>query len=193
MFSSVLAGFFILIASLLYLKTEPKWVGAVLFSIGLLSIMILDLHLFTGKVGYAVRWQNIFPLLLILIGNIIGSLPALLFHIESDIVVYKLQTPWYQTLILSIICGMLIYVSVDSYRQHMPWLTILAVPAFILCGAEHCIADMSFIFLTQTYSLQLLWFIPLVIVGNAIGSIILNIWNKWRMKNELQNLVGKFR
>lgn len=174
--NSVFAGFLILISSLIYLKCDIKWIGAGLFSIGLLTILEFKFNLFTGRVGYVRKLKEIPELLIILLGNIIGCLPALLFNFNNELVINKIQTPWYQVFILSIICGILIYVSVETFKNNIKWITLIAIPAFILCGGEHCIANICFILLTKIFTLELLWFIPLVVIGNSIGALIINLW-----------------
>lgn len=177
--NSIFAGFLIFISSLLYLKcleNNLQWLGAILFSIGLLAILEFQFNLFTGRIGYIRKLKEIPELLLILLGNSIGCLPALLFDFSHEIVTNKLQIPWYQIFILSIICGIFIYIAVETFKRNMKWVTLLAIPAFILCGGEHCIADICFIFLTKTFTIDLLWFIPLITIGNSIGALIINFW-----------------
>ena len=49
---SVLAGILIALAVHIYLNCSNKIVGAFLFSIGLIGVMVLKASLYTGKVGY---------------------------------------------------------------------------------------------------------------------------------------------
>lgn len=57
------------------------------------------------------------------------------------------------------------FIAVD-YGKRNPLIVIMAITTFILCGFEHCIADMSYIATkADTY-----WaFLLLVVAGNAIG------------------------
>jgi len=43
------------VGAVIYLSLENKVIGALLFSVGLLSICCLGLNLFTGKIGYVVE------------------------------------------------------------------------------------------------------------------------------------------
>ena len=56
---------------------ELKWVGAILFSVGLFVVFTFGLDLYTGKVGYMFNdkpWTYGIDLLLMLVGNFIGAL-----------------------------------------------------------------------------------------------------------------------
>ena len=73
---STLAGMCIGIGGCVYIGCEVKWVGAILFAIGLFTILTYKLDLYTGKVGYAVDNppSYIVDLLVIIVGNFIGTL-----------------------------------------------------------------------------------------------------------------------
>ena len=49
---------------------------------------------------------------------------------------------------------------------------MLAIMVFILCGFNHCIADMFYIFLTGTLS-QAAAYLPIVILGNSLGGMLI--------------------
>ncbi len=62
----------IAIASYIYLSVGGI-VGAIMFSIGLLTILNMQFKLFTGSVGYIKSKNDIKDNLIILSGNIIGA------------------------------------------------------------------------------------------------------------------------
>lgn len=69
---SILAGMLIAIGCILYLKVGGV-VGAALFSVGLMSVVLGKLKLFTGKAGYLVEKKiGLLELLKIWIGNTVG-------------------------------------------------------------------------------------------------------------------------
>ena len=45
----------------------------------------------------------------------------------------------------------------------------LGVPLFILCGFYHSIADVVYIVAAWDWSKDLLWYYPLIVVGNYVG------------------------
>ena len=74
--SGVTAGLLISIGGAVFLSAENKVVGAVAFTIGLLSICYYGLSLYTGKVGYLFEKHDkeaLSVLFLGLLGNLIGS------------------------------------------------------------------------------------------------------------------------
>ena len=80
-----------------------------------------------------------------------------------------MSNPWYLTFINAVFCGWLMYVAVDTFKKGTPIGIICAVPAFIICGFEHSIADMYYFFngqITVSTMLTLL----LIIAGNAVGA-----------------------
>lgn len=187
-----LAGLFIGIAGLIYLSVENKVIGAILFSFGLLMVVTKGYYLYTGKVGYLLPYTKGYLVVLLktLLGNIVGiGFVGLLFRfagIQSVIdaaetlSLAKLDHAWYETLILAVFCGMMMYVGVQGYKAMKldimkVLIVILAVTIFILSKFEHSIANMLYFFLGNTWSLQAILFTGLWIVGNGIGAVILNL------------------
>jgi len=98
----------------------------------------------------------------------------------NTILTSKLSNLWYETLILSIFCGMMMYVGVEGYRKmEIPMMKILivifAVVIFILARFEHSIANMLYLALSTTFSVKGLLYVSIWIIGNALGGILLNI------------------
>ena len=187
-----LAGLFIGIAGLIYLSVDNKVIGAILFSFGLLMVVTKGYYLYTGKVGYLLPYTKGYLVVLLktLLGNIVGiGFVGLLFRfagIQSVIdaaetlSLAKLDHLWYETLILAVFCGMMMYVGVQGYKAMKldimkVLIVILAVTIFILSKFEHSIANMLYFFLGNTWSLQAILFTGLWIVGNGIGAVILNL------------------
>lgn len=172
---SIFAGIMIGIAGLIYLNVTPNWVGAILFSIGLITICMLGYNLYTGKVGYVSSYKDIPKMIKYIIGNFIGVFLVSLTSKTSsaDLVAAKMQIPWMLLLLKSIGCGFLMYIAVDVYKKNKSIIGIVCcIPAFILAGFEHSIADMLYLCCSGTFTLQYLVFIAIVIIGNAIGALL---------------------
>lgn len=192
-FESVLAGVFIGIAGTVFLSVENKVVGAFLFSLGLLAILCFQLKLFTGAVGYLAAQKNVFRYLLelvvIWIGNftgtwIVGTL--LLFSRTSenvsgralDLCCVKMTDSILSLLILSFFCGILMFSAVDSFKKkELPdfarvSMVFLCVSVFILCGFEHCIANMFYFSVCDGIGFNSLLRILLMTLGNSLGGMI---------------------
>ena len=59
LFKSFLAGIMIAIGGTVFLSIENKVIGASLFSIGLFGVLIYNLNLYTGKIGYLITNFNL--------------------------------------------------------------------------------------------------------------------------------------
>lgn len=124
--------------------------GAVLFSLGLLSVIMCGAQLYTGKSGY-LPYKESWRLVPMLLGNAFGCmLMALLSgYVMTDAVVAnldailtaRLAASWHGLLITSVGTGMLMTLAVYGARRQHYLPLLLAVPVFILCGLPHCVAD----------------------------------------------------
>lgn len=191
--SAILAGIMISFGGGVYLATENKVVGALLFSLGLTVILINGFLLFTGKTAYLLENKPAYIpyLLTIWLGNILGCMlmgglviaakPSL-SNTAAKLCEAKLtQAPW-QTLILGALCGVLVYIAVDYFRSDADaksfpkyLLVFTCVPAFILCGFEHSVADMFYFAASSAGSLYTgegILYILLVSAGNLIGAVL---------------------
>lgn len=171
---SIMAGMSIVIGATAYVSLGG-FTGALIFSIGLYLVLWYGLDLYTGKVGYATEMRDVGKLLLIFIGNTIGCALAFLIPpgpVVAGIAAAKLSTHLIIVFFKAVICGILIYAGVDQYRKQKEYAPLVAVPAFILAGAEHCIADICYFIMARCFTLEALIFIFIVAIGNAIGSIL---------------------
>lgn len=173
---SIFGGIGIAIGSYLFLQIANPIIGAFCFAIGLLVILNLKLKLYTGAIGYVSNLSDLKDALIILVGNAIGCCLMFAYPTERaiEIVSNKLAHPLYLTFINAIICGILIYCAVECFKNGKDYMVIAAVASFIIFGAEHSIADMCYIFSARIFNWNVLLFIIIVIIGNAIGSLIFN-------------------
>ena len=186
------AGLMIVIGCSVYLACENKYVGAILFSVALLTICIKGYSLYTGKIGYIIeqhKKEDFSVLLLGLLGNAIATvlfglciyyaLPNLATSAQAICEAKLLNQTFFQTLIRAIMCGVLMYIAVSIYKEHKSIVGILfAIPVFILSGFEHSIADIGYFAISGICSLEAFGFIWAVILGNTIGSCILPLIKK---------------
>ena len=187
--NGIAAGVVISIGCGVYLACENKYVGAVMFSVALLTICLRGYALYTGKIGFIPEKHDkeaLSVLLLGLAGNTIGVSAggfALSFAIpklkEAAITLCqaKLDTQTFpQTLIRGFFCGILMYIAVSVYRDNKNIVGILfAIPVFILSGFEHSIADIGYFACANIASLNAFGFIWTVILGNSLGSMLLPV------------------
>lgn len=187
---AILAGMCISIGGTVYLLSQNKALGAMLFSIGLFLTLSFDFSLFTGKVGYLFSRDAAYlrELCLILVGNFIGAfvvgnlllLTRLDLSAVQNICSVKLGDSPLSIFVLSIFCGVLMYLGVDGYRSIENSVgkyiaVLLAVMVFILSGFEHCIANMFYFSLGGMWVHGKTWgFLLLMILGNSVGSLLVS-------------------
>lgn len=188
---SFLAGIMISIGGTIYLSLENKMVGAFLFSIGLFMICVNGYNLYTGKIGYVIERKKgyVIELLITLLGNFIGTVSCGLVlsktriyssikTVAINICTTKLNDNLLSIFILSIFCGMLMYLAVDLYKRKTDfgrYLGIfLGVTVFILAGFEHCVANMYYFTIADMWEGKTLLYVLIMILGNSVGSIIIS-------------------
>ena len=185
MAKSVFAGILIAIAGWGFLANPV--LGMFLFCVGLIAVVKYGARLYTGTAGFLTGWRDVVPLLMVLAGNIIGCLavasislfsPLKLGEAATGIITARLQTGWLGTGLLAIGCGLLMSLAVDFARKNRDfsdWLPLLfAVPAFILCGFPHCVADAFYccVYLLNASSVSwgaLAAYYVAIVIGNFIG------------------------
>ena len=180
---SVLAGIFISMGSIAYAMSPNSVVGALLFSTGLVGIIILDGWLYTGKVGYVDTWEDLFALMLCLLTNVVTctvigifiskycpDIGAQVLHISAN----KEAKGDVEYFIGSILCGVLIHGATSLYKKtHKIVGVILCVMTFILAGFEHSIANTFYFTVSKIESGSYL--VALAILGNALGGKLTNL------------------
>lgn len=185
----------IAIGGTVFLSIENKVIGASLFSIGLFGVLIYNLNLYTGKIGYLITNFNlkyIKELIITLIGNFIGacSVGFILRYTRIYDKIYekslmlantKLNDNILSIFILSIFCGLLMYYAVNGFKKQTDFgkylVVYLGVAVFILCGFEHCIANMYYFSVVDIWSLKTLGYTGIMVLGNSIGSFIIPLCN----------------
>ena len=193
---SVLAGIMIGIGGTIYLSIDNKVVGASLFGIGLFMIVIYGFNLYTGKIGYLVdnfNFKYIKMLVITLIGNFIGTflvgyilkftrIYSLIHDKAKSLVDIKLDDSLVSILILAFFCGILMYLAVNTYKESKDigkYLGVfLGVIVFILCGFEHCIANMYYFSVANAWNVNALLYLLVMILGNSLGGMLIPLCNK---------------
>lgn len=179
---SILAGILIGLGVLINSQSECSALGALLFSFGLLTIIQMQLYLYTGKIGYFSGLHDIQFLFTVLIFNCVGIAMTIglytlgnqnFISIISAAAAIKFSKNILTLFINGFFCGILIHFAV---KNKITILTIFAVMIFILIGAEHCIADFPYL-LFNFSPISLLKFISIVI-GNSLGAILIERLSK---------------
>lgn len=185
---SVASGVCISIGASAYLMSDNKIVGALLFTVGLFTICFFGLNLYTGKIGYLLDMPRPYDCATIWLGNVVGCVSSgalLRYAIPSlaetakRVTEAKLALPLPRAAVLGVFCGILMYVAVHNYIENPHMLgkcvgIFVCIPAFIICGFEHCIANVVYFTLGISSASQLLPMLAAILTvtaANAVGAV----------------------
>ena len=198
---SVLAGIMIAVGGTVFLSCESKVTGACLFAIGLFVIVVRGLNLYTGKVGYIFdnKPSYLIEVIVTIIGNFIGTFAVgnllrltrayePLSEKAAGMCQIKLDDSVLSIFVLSALCGMLMYLAVNGYRDYKHELAkylsvFLCVIVFILSGFEHSIANMYYFSVAGMWSLKAFGYMGIMILGNAVGGVLFPLCKKLIKEN----------
>lgn len=177
---SFAGGAFIGLAGLVSLAV-PGMLGSALFAFGLIFILVFQQSLYTGKIGFFKSLREIPDFATILIFNFLGvcliSQSINFFWpdlVERAVEITNRKTAadisYWVFFIKACYCGVLMYCAVMYYRLVGRETGVaLCVFLFIVCGFEHCIADMFYFTFAGRLCLPHLL---VAIAGNSVGSIV---------------------
>ena len=185
--SAILAGISISLGGTIFLSLDDKVIGSFLFAVGLFCVCTGGLHLFTGKVCYACFNDRDYAISLpiIWLGNLVGAfLTATVIGLSrignisekaSQMCEVKGNDSLLSLFVLGIFCNVFIFIAVEGYKT-IPdagkYLAIIfGVMGFILCGTEHCVADMFYVSMAKAWSFDFLIRIIVITAGNSLGGI----------------------
>jgi len=197
---SILSGIMISFGCTVYLSCVDKGLmplGAFLFSAGLFTICEYGFNLYTGKVGYiAFKPKDINYLGLVLLTLLFNLITTFVLGyvircnfeavrvVATDIYLSKLEMPFSKLFLSGILCGVLMYLAVDTWKKGSKIGCFLYVPLFILSGFDHSIANSFYngaAFGEHTLTLHNMLVILIVILGNAVGGMLVPFFTKNRV------------
>ena len=195
----IYAGIMIAVGGTIYLSIANQVVGAILFAIGLLTICVYKMNLYTGMIGYILenKLGYLKTLIFTLLGNLLGTIITALLILNTrianisirarEMAIIKISDNYLSIFILSVFCGILMYIAVNNFKKGkdsiIKYLSIfICVVVFILCGFEHCIANMYYISLAKAWSFKSAISMLFMIFGNSVGAIIMAFFNN-KIKN----------
>ena len=195
-FGALLAGVSIGIGGLVYLSVDNKYLGAFLFAVGLFTVCVMKLDLFTGRVCYVFEKDGKYALTLpvIWIGNFLGTgIVAMAARAtrggaalaERAAVLCKTKTDdtLLSLFLLGFLCNILIYIAVDGFakcpHEAGKYLSLVfGVMVFILAGTEHCIADMFYFWCGGAWDGRAILSILVITLGNSAGGVFFPLIKK---------------
>ena len=143
-------------------------------------------YILENKFGY------LKTLIITLLGNLLGTITTALLILNTrianisirarEMVIIKISDNYLSIFILSVFCGILMYIAVNNFKKRedsiIKYLSIfICVVVFILCGFEHCIANMYYISLAKAWSIKSAISMLFMILGNSFGAIIMFLFN----------------
>lgn len=189
---AIMAGAFIAMGGVVFLSLNNKIVGAFMFSLGLFAVCTLKYNLFTGKVGYLFcnDVKTYLPwCLMVWVGNLVGSIivaelvrltrvaPGIIEK-STKLVQVKADDTLISLFVLGILCNIMVVHAVDQYLNNPHEIgkylgIIMSIMVFILCGFEHCIADMFYIQMARMWNSQTIIALIVITLGNVLGGILI--------------------
>ena len=189
---AIMAGAFIAMGGVVFLSLDNKIVGAFMFSLGLFAVCTLKYNLFTGKVGYLFcnDVKTYLPwCLMVWVGNLVGSIivaelvrltrvaPGIIEK-STKLVQVKADDTLISLFVLGIFCNIMVVHAVDQYLNNPHEIgkylgIVMSIMVFILCGFEHCIADMFYIQMARMWNSQTIIALIVITLGNVLGGILI--------------------
>lgn len=172
MYKPFIAGLLIALGGYANMKVGGA-LGAFLFSLGLLSVIRFKTPLYTGMVSDLKKYGP--AMFDVIFYNMIGALFLAGFvlwqgGIDSQVnILAKLDKTFPMILFDSFICGLCVSIAVKSKSVYM---TILAVALFVICGGEHCVADVYYFIASGIANLEALRLVVIAILGNTLGGLL---------------------
>ncbi|MDI9521610.1 MAG: formate/nitrite transporter family protein [Bacillota bacterium] len=184
MMAGVMTGF----GGAAFLGAERQEVGALLFSIGMFSSLVLGYPLFISRCAGIICGKSgkLKELPGLIFGNLLGAVLCGLVYglaVASKVPALqaaRLEQTFFSTLARGTFCGMIIYSGAQSWQtmeSSKPLGVLLAVAAFVVSGFENSVAD-AFYFSaafaqTGVFEPKTLSFVLAAVLGNLIGPVII--------------------
>lgn len=179
---SLLAGFLIGLGCVVYVVCPIKYVGSFLFSLGLMTIIINNYYLYTGKVGAWVPKATVSLLYMFALNGIGCAVTAycfaeytrLDFSAIDAIVSAKVNDTMLSSFILAIGCGAMMQIAFFNFlKERHPIYIVLPIMFFMLAGFEHSVANCGFFAIYKLEMTQEVWIrLGVIMLGNGVGAWI---------------------
>lgn len=196
----ILAGISIAIGGTVFLSLDNKVLGALFFTVGLFAVCTFGFNLYTGKVCYVFDNDREYALGLpvIWLGNLCGAFltavaeratrigPALAEK-AAALCSVKLGDGPASIFLLSVFCNVLIWLAVEGFKNNPhpagKYLSLFfGVAVFILCGFEHCVANMYYFSMAGMWRWKTLGWVLVMTAGNSVGGVIFPLLRRIQQK-----------
>lgn len=177
MIGTILSGGIIAVSSMLYASCNNAILALILFAIGIITTT--KFHLITyNDATMSAKYNEWYMVLFVLLGNIVGCLLVLLFpNMSMAIVTTKLSYTVNMAFSRAFLGGLVYYLMI-LILDNKPINAILGSMALMMC-CEYGLADICLILNARAFNIYSLLFIITVLIGNAVGSILANVFFRW--------------
>lgn len=187
---SILAGIMISLGCIINLQLGGIG-GALFFSLGLITILMFNFDLFTGRAGLLATDQitlkrlggiwlgNFYGCAIVAAAMSLTPLGATLGATAQAIAAIRLANGALANIVLGGCCGILMYIGVGLFnKQNNPIYAAMPVATFILSGFNHCVADMFYFAIANASLGVWLTLIPTTF-GNILGCCLIPFVQNW--------------
>lgn len=152
--------------------------GAVVFAFGLVGVVLSGTPLYTGRAG-VMKVNELPALVKIWLFNILACavIGLIMWYLGGEpmeraktVVAGRLAQGPVKSFLRAVGCGLIIDIACWMYRSTKNLATVLfGVPLFIVCGFYHSIADVVYLVAAGTWDNAILWYYPMIVLGNYAG------------------------
>lgn len=192
--NAILAGILIGIGGTVYLSVNNPIIGAILFTVGLFTICTFNLPLYTGKICDILHNDKYYAINVVYtwFGNLIGTwlfanlekMTRHCYYLQEKAIAIcntKLSDTLIGIFILSVFCNIMIFIAVKGFHlidncvgKYIA--LFLGVSVFIICGFEHCVANMYYFSIAGMWNMTTLAYLIVMSLGNTIGGILMSAY-----------------
>lgn len=189
--NGILAGGIVSVGVAAYLRAANQVYGPALLALGFFAVFYYGFAFYTNKVGYALS-QNVKQNALLIsswLGNMVGALIVgnmivltrdevydLIYTRSNQLCGYMLADSAGGVLILSIFCGLLMFIAADSFKNAKSngqkfIMVFLCVMVMAICRFEHSIISVFYFTVADAWMDKSVWYLLITIVGNTLGCL----------------------
>lgn len=191
------------LSNLIAIANGSKLLGSVFFSFGLFFTILFGLKMFTGMTYNLVKVKlgDWYKLVTCFIGNALGvfficflaeytTMGNDIVFLSKGIMDKKFEVGYTNAFCSSIICGILIDISIRSYslapNKGLSGSVAVMLPViiYVYLGLDNSVANWAYIFLAKSWTTECLIYVVLTIVGNILGGVFLSAGLKFINKNK---------
>jgi len=193
---SIFAGVMVALGALgnlVAIGDESKLLGSIFFSFGLFFTVLFSLKMYTGMTYNLVKFKlkDWYKLVTCFIGNALGvfiicflakytTLGEEVTLLSEGIMARKFEIGYTNAFCSSLLCGVLIVISIKSYALAPDKglsgsvAVMLPVIIYVYLELDNSVANWAYIFLSSSWTTECLIYVVLTVIGNILGGMILS-------------------